>query len=114
MPLQVIIAAANTVSRASVSLPALSPAISVTISPTSMAVTATASTRDPNGSPTRCAITSAWWTAAITDAPRNTATTTSTTAGGSDPHVSTRITSATGGMTMTGFTPAASYTTAMT
>src|SRR4051794_22345547 len=104
MPLQVIIAAANTVSRASVSLPALSPAISVPIRPPSMAVTATASTREPNGSPTRCAITSAWWTAASTDAPRKQATTTSTTAGGLDPHVNARITSATGGMMFTAFT----------
>ena len=31
-----------------------------------MTVTATARTKVPNGSPTRCAITSAWWTAAIT------------------------------------------------
>src|SRR5580765_7204087 len=60
MPLQVIITAANTVSRASeaVSLPPLT--IRVTISATSMIVTATASTSDPNGSPTRCATTSAW------------------------------------------------------
>ena len=59
-PLQVIITAEKTVSRASV--PVLSPpaTIRVTISPTSITVTATASTSEPNGSPTRSAITSAW------------------------------------------------------
>ena len=41
-------------------------AMSVTIRATSMIVTAAASTSDPNGSPTRCATTSAWWTAAST------------------------------------------------
>src|SRR5689334_6448401 len=68
MPLQVIITAANTVSRASdaVSLPPL--IIRVTMSATSMIVTATASTNEPNGSPTRCATTSAWCTAASTAA----------------------------------------------
>ena len=66
MPLQVIITAAKTVSRASEA--ALSPpdAISVTISATSMTVTASARISVPNGSPTRWATTSAWWTAAIT------------------------------------------------
>ena len=51
--------AANTVSRAS-DAELLPPEImSVTISATSITVTATASTSDPNGSPTRCATTSA-------------------------------------------------------
>ena len=59
MPLQVIITAAKTVSRARDSLPGFPEIISVTISPTSMIVTAIASTRDPYGSPTRCAMTSA-------------------------------------------------------
>ena len=40
--------------------------ISMTIRPTSMTVTATARISDPKGSPTRCATTSAWWTAAST------------------------------------------------
>ena len=38
------------------------------ISATSIAVIASASTSVPNGSPTRCATTSAWWTAASTEA----------------------------------------------
>jgi len=59
MPLQVIITAANTVSRASVAVSEPPETISVTISATSITVTATASTSDPNGSPTRCATTSA-------------------------------------------------------
>ena len=53
-PLQVIITAAKTVSRASVSVLSPPPTIRVTISPTSITVTATASTSEPNGSPTRC------------------------------------------------------------
>lgn len=59
MPLHVIITAANTVSRASVAVSGPPEIISVTISATSITVTETASTSDPNGSPTRCAITSA-------------------------------------------------------
>ena len=50
----------------------------MTISATSMTVTATASTSEPNGSPTRCATTSAWCTAAST-APASTTATTITT-----------------------------------
>ena len=60
IPLQVIMTAAKTVSRASVSVALSVDTISVTIRPTSITVTATASTSDPNGSPTRCATTSAW------------------------------------------------------
>lgn len=59
MPLQVIITAAKTVSLARVELLSPPSAISVTIRATSMIVTATASTSEPKGSPTRCAITSA-------------------------------------------------------
>lgn len=59
MPLQVSMAAEKTVSRASVLASGPPMTMSVTISATSMTVTATASTRDPNGSPTRCATTSA-------------------------------------------------------
>jgi hypothetical protein len=59
MPLQVIIAAANTVSRASVAVSEPPDTISVTISATSITVTATARTSDPSGSPTRWATTSA-------------------------------------------------------
>ena len=58
-PLHVIITAANTVSRASVDVSDPPETISVTIKPTSITVTATASTSEPNGSPTRCATTSA-------------------------------------------------------
>jgi hypothetical protein len=53
MPLQVIITAANTVSRASVAVSEPPDTISVTISATSITVTAIARTSDPNGSPTR-------------------------------------------------------------
>jgi hypothetical protein len=59
MPLHVIITAANTVSRANDAVSEPPEIISVTIRPTSMIVTATASTKDPNGSPTRWATTSA-------------------------------------------------------
>jgi hypothetical protein len=59
MPLQVIITAANTVSRASVAVSDPPDTTSVTINATSITVTATARTSDPNGSPTRCATTSA-------------------------------------------------------
>jgi hypothetical protein len=59
MPLQVIMTAANTVSRASVSVSEPPDAINVTISATSITVTATARTSEPYGSPTRCATTSA-------------------------------------------------------
>jgi hypothetical protein len=59
MPFVVIIAAANTVSRANDAVPGPPDTISVTIRATSMTVTATASTSDPNGSPTRWATTSA-------------------------------------------------------
>ena len=51
------------------------PIISITIKPTSMTVTATASTSEPSGSPTRCAITSAWCTAAKMAPTRNADTT---------------------------------------
>ena len=54
-----IMTAANTVSRASVDADAPPESIRDTTSDTSITVTATASTRDPNGSPTRCATTSA-------------------------------------------------------
>ena len=82
-----IITAANTVSRASVAVSLPPDTISVTISATSITVTATASTSEPNGSPTRCATTSAWWTAARTAPARNTPTIASTTPGGLCPHV---------------------------
>src|SRR5918996_6470633 len=78
-PLQVIITAAKTVSRASVAVSDDSPdTISVTINATSITVTATARTSEPNGSPARCATTSAWCTAARTPAARKAPTTTST------------------------------------
>ena len=78
IPFVVIIAAANTVSRASVLVSLPPVVISVTISATSITVTATARTSEPNGSPTRCATTSAWWTADRTDPARNSPTTIST------------------------------------
>ena len=82
IPLQVIITAAKTVSRASVEVSLPPPSIRVRISATSITVTATASTSEPNGSPTRSATTSAWCTAASTAAARNRATTVSPTAPG--------------------------------
>jgi hypothetical protein len=68
------ITAAKTVSRARVAPCTGSPTISVTISATSITVTATARISEPSGSPTRCATTSAWWTAASTAPIRKTAT----------------------------------------
>ena len=87
IPLQVIITAAKTVSRASVEVSLPPPSIRVRISATSITVTATASTSEPNGSPTRRATTSAWCTAASTAAARNRATTVSPTAPGCRPQV---------------------------
>ena len=60
MPFTVIITAANTVSRARVAASSPPESMSVTIRATSITVTATARTSEPNGSPTRCATTSAW------------------------------------------------------
>ncbi len=59
MPLRMIITAANTVSRASGAVASPPASISETISATSITVTASARTRVPNGSPTRCATISA-------------------------------------------------------
>ena len=59
MPLTLIITAAKTVSRASVEASSAPVTISVTMSATSITVTATARISDPNGSPTRWATTSA-------------------------------------------------------
>src|SRR5699024_892626 len=59
IPFMVIIAAANTVSRASDDASALPDIIMMTTRPTSMTVTAIANTSDPNGSPIRAATTSA-------------------------------------------------------
>ena len=66
MPLVVIMTAANTVSRAREAVSGPPETIRVTINATSITVTATARTSDPNGSPTRWATTSAWCTAAST------------------------------------------------
>jgi len=68
MPLQTIMTAANTVSRARPAFSGPEVSITETISATSITVTATASTKVPNGSPTRCATTSAWCTAVNTAA----------------------------------------------
>src|SRR5262245_11331772 len=89
IPLQVIITAAKTVSRASTAVSCGSPdTISVTISATSITVTAIARTSDPNGSPTRWATTSAWCTAASTQPTSSGAPSTSTSVPGSAPNVS--------------------------
>ena len=86
MPLTLIITAANTVSRASPEV-SLSPlTIRVTISATSMTVTATARISEPNGSPTRWATTSAWCTAASTAPTRNTPISRAITVLGYRPH----------------------------
>ena len=82
-----IISAANTVSRASDAVSGPPTTIRVTINDTSMMVTATARTSEPNGSPTRWATTSAWCTAASTEPASSATTTTSTTAGGSCPQL---------------------------
>ena len=97
MPLQVIIAAAKTVSRASVSVSEPPAAISTTMSATSITVTAIARTSDPSGSPTRCATTSAWCTAASTAAASSAATSASTAFPGFDPQVVASATRATAG-----------------
>jgi hypothetical protein len=60
MPLQTIITAAKTVSRARPALSSPPASIIDTIRATSITVTATARTSVPNGSPTRWATTSAW------------------------------------------------------
>ena len=59
MPLQVIMTAAKIVSRGRDAAFGPPESIKVTINATSMTVTATAKTSDPNGSPTRRATTSA-------------------------------------------------------
>ena len=100
MPFVVIITAANTVSRASVSVSLPPETISVTISATSITVTATASTSEPNGSPTRCATTSAWWTAARTAAARNAPAITRTIVPGLLPQVAAVRTAASTGTTV--------------
>src|SRR3954470_2022187 len=94
IPFVVIMTAANTVSRASVEVSFPPLTIRVTISATSMTVTATASTSEPNGSPTLCATTSAWWTAERTAAPRITATRTTRGGDRSRAQVSARVTTA--------------------
>jgi len=63
MPLQMIMTAANTVSRAKPAFSGPDDSMTDTISATSITVTAIASTSVPNGSPTLWATTSAWWTA---------------------------------------------------
>ena len=59
IPFVVIMIAANTVSLAKFTFGLGDPQMSTTIIPTSMTVTANASVREPNGSPTFNAITSA-------------------------------------------------------
>src|SRR5215212_4492071 len=100
IPFVVIITAANTVSRANDALSGPPDTINVTISATSITVTATARTKDPNGSPTRCATTSAWCTADSTAPASTRATTTTGTRGSLCPHVRPSVASATTGMTV--------------
>ena len=85
MPLQVIITAAKTVSRANVAVFSPPDSIKVMINATSMMVTATARTSEPKGSPTRWATTSAWCTAARIAAARTTATSATQSVARSDP-----------------------------
>src|SRR5215472_8445961 len=66
MPLHTIMTTAKTVSRARPAFSAGAATMTETIRATSMIVTATARTSVPNGSPVRCATTSAWYTAAKT------------------------------------------------
>ncbi len=67
-PLQMIITAAKTVSRASTALSGPPASIIETMSEISITVTARARISVPSGSPTLWATTSAWWTAASTAA----------------------------------------------
>jgi hypothetical protein len=66
MPLHTIMTAAKTVSRANAAFSAGAAIMTETINAVSIAVTARARTSVPNGSPMRCATTSAWYTAANT------------------------------------------------
>src|SRR3954470_9092864 len=75
--------------------------MSITISPTSMMVTATARISEPNGSPTLCATTSAWCTAATIPPTSALATTASTAQLSCSNHAPTSTSSATTG-TVTG------------
>ena len=75
MPFRMIMTVANTVSRASSAVAAPPATMSDTMSATSMTVMAPARISVPYGSPTRCATTSAWWTAASTHSTRPTAST---------------------------------------
>ncbi len=59
-PLQMTMIAEKIVSRGSVAFSGPPVKVSVTISATSMIVIEIARTSVPNGSPTRCATTSAW------------------------------------------------------
>src|SRR3954469_320528 len=65
-PLQMIMMAENTVSRGTAAVSGPPDSMIETMRATSMIVTASASTNVPNGSPTRCATTSAWCTAHTT------------------------------------------------
>src|SRR5688572_24192426 len=69
MPFVTMMIAANTVSRATTAESGVSLVIIETIRPTSMTVTASASTTAPSVGPTRSAITSAWCTALVTETP---------------------------------------------
>ena len=98
MPLTLIITAANTVSRASPEVSFSPLTIRVTISATSMTVTATARISEPNGSPTRWATTSAWCTAASTAPTRNTPISRAITVPGYRPHETASTTIASTGV----------------
>lgn len=95
--------AAKTVSRASEAVFSPPLIIRLTISATSITVTATASTSDPNGSPTRCAITSAWCTAASTAPASSSATMITGISGSSRPHARASASMASTGTAMVQF-----------
>lgn len=92
--------AAKTVSRARVALLSPPSTIRVTMSATSMTVTAMARTREPKGSPTRWATTSAWCTAARTEAARTIVSSATTAPGSERPQVRASSTTAITGVTV--------------
>ena len=99
MPLQTIMTTAKIVSRARAAFSAGAASMTDTMSAVSMTVTAKARTSVPNGSPIRCATTSAWWTAANTVANRTTPATAASKLPVPKNHEATRISQAANGQT---------------
>src|SRR6185369_10034210 len=100
-PLAMIMIAAKIVSRGSAAASAPPASIIERISATSITVTASARMSVPNGSPTRCATTSAWWTAATTAAiSAGAASQTSNAPSGSRNAAATTATAASGATTL--------------